>query len=464
VPSHLAAICIPKRKLAAHLQWCSSILRRCLGSIPAPALQVNIFVTNATPETVPRPRSLPIQSQQGEQHHEPHNIEPQSATTPTPLIEVLSPTSPTLGDVRLVSTFPPFAQDSPAAGPHSSAILTPINEDIGHLAPPMPGFVRAGSPRGSLESTRTESSGYSAFDLSYYRRAGRHSGLSNLAASAVGDIESMRAAEDEEIDHDMDLTNWDGDDDKALPGESRLSKQVAKAGTKRRMASIRRSMGAHGHGSWMPSEHRASALSHDSRPASSTPPVSHSLAGPVAGRTTGHDRLVHGPSPLITSLSSSGANGQPSRISLLMPSPISEDTHEYSNDDTATITSRPGTPNSSWDARASIHSASGLFADAARAIGHRRTASERVRLEVEQRELRELAHVAEFAHPGRPNVRAILRDEVEHASGPVVVAVCGPMTLNTVVRKAVAALIDPSRIWKGDERGWIELVSEEFEY
>jgi hypothetical protein len=41
---------------------------------------------------------------------------------------------------------------------------------------------------------------------------------------------------------------------------------------------------------------------------------------------------------------------------------------------------------------------------------------------------------------------------------------CGPTTLNAVVRKAVAAQIDPSRMRQGDKSGSIDLVVEEFGY
>ena len=41
---------------------------------------------------------------------------------------------------------------------------------------------------------------------------------------------------------------------------------------------------------------------------------------------------------------------------------------------------------------------------------------------------------------------------------------CGPTTLNAVVRKAVAAQIDPSRLRQGDKSGSIDLVVEEFGY
>ena len=38
------------------------------------------------------------------------------------------------------------------------------------------------------------------------------------------------------------------------------------------------------------------------------------------------------------------------------------------------------------------------------------------------------------------------------------------MSLNAMVRKIVAAQIDPGRIRRGDMRGSIALISEEFEY
>ena len=41
---------------------------------------------------------------------------------------------------------------------------------------------------------------------------------------------------------------------------------------------------------------------------------------------------------------------------------------------------------------------------------------------------------------------------------------CGPTSLNAMVRKTIAAQINPSRIRRGDMRGMIALVSEEFEY
>jgi len=72
--------------------------------------------------------------------------------------------------------------------------------------------------------------------------------------------------------------------------------------------------------------------------------------------------------------------------------------------------------------------------------------------------------MAEFARPGRPKLDMILQDEVRNAHGALVVACCGPTTLNAVVRKIVAAQINPGRIRRGDLTGSISLVAEDFEY
>ena len=41
---------------------------------------------------------------------------------------------------------------------------------------------------------------------------------------------------------------------------------------------------------------------------------------------------------------------------------------------------------------------------------------------------------------------------------------CGPTSLDAMVRKIVAAQIDPQKVKRGDMRGSIALFSEEFSY
>ncbi|EEB94161.1 hypothetical protein MPER_07072 [Moniliophthora perniciosa FA553] len=78
--------------------------------------------------------------------------------------------------------------------------------------------------------------------------------------------------------------------------------------------------------------------------------------------------------------------------------------------------------------------------------------------------MQDVSFVSMNARPGRPNLEQILRDEVEHAQGSLIVACCGPASFNAMVRKAVAKQIDPEKVRKGDARGYIDLISEEFEF
>jgi hypothetical protein len=324
-----------------------------------------------------------------------------------------------------------------------------------------------------------QSNAYSAFDLSYYAQGG--------------------GSEDEEFDA-VDFTHWAGEDDTAMPGERRLSRQVEHAGTKRRSRAWRRSMMVHATDnrtsaytdppSAAPSAHsftRAGvslAAPRDARTRSGGiaglqgRPQLHSLATPMSSSAhllgvpedgpSAHSALeppmLHGHSQLVTGASSTFAapHGSSRLVNSFMPSsPVAEASDDEADDASITIVSpsRPDTPASGWDPRSSVHSAEGLFTP-----GHVRSRSEVVRLDVAQREMRDLAAVSQFAGPGRPRLDALLHEEAARSRGPLVVACCGPGALNTSVRKAVAAQIDPAAVRRGDMRGAIALVSEEYEY
>jgi hypothetical protein len=87
-----------------------------------------------------------------------------------------------------------------------------------------------------------------------------------------------------------------------------------------------------------------------------------------------------------------------------------------------------------------------------------------IRLEIDEMELHDVSVVSEHTRAGRPKLDRILADEVETANGSVMVTCCGPTPLNALVRKAIAAQINPARIRRGDMRGMISLVADEFNY
>ncbi|OXG13296.1 ferric-chelate reductase [Cryptococcus neoformans Tu401-1] len=71
--------------------------------------------------------------------------------------------------------------------------------------------------------------------------------------------------------------------------------------------------------------------------------------------------------------------------------------------------------------------------------------------------------MSEMARAGKPKLSAVLEEEIEIAQGSLIVATCGPVTLNTVVRNIVSKTISPSRIRRGDKRGHIVVYSEDYE-
>lgn len=83
-------------------------------------------------------------------------------------------------------------------------------------------------------------------------------------------------------------------------------------------------------------------------------------------------------------------------------------------------------------------------------------------LSAQERE--DMGYIAALARSGRPRLDKILVSEVERSSGAVAVACCGPSSLDAVVRKLVSSQIGPSRVRKGDQRGFITFYNEEFSF
>ncbi|ORX39399.1 hypothetical protein BD324DRAFT_619556 [Kockovaella imperatae] len=71
--------------------------------------------------------------------------------------------------------------------------------------------------------------------------------------------------------------------------------------------------------------------------------------------------------------------------------------------------------------------------------------------------------MTEMASAGKPKLATVLEEEISRAEGRMIVATCGPVTLNTVVRNLVADSISPSRIRHGDKRGHVAIYSEDYE-
>ncbi|KAG8927518.1 hypothetical protein FRC00_002069 [Tulasnella sp. 408] len=417
------------------MQWCAPILRRCIEMMPNPnVLQVEIFVTN-------------FNDKAGQ-------------------------------DLQSVYSF----------GDHSGTHM----DDP--LAPPVPRFAREGKLERRMSASSEDSDG-------------------NVSSTSTAELNypgggrggSSKSVEDSEDGHVLDLTNFDGDDDTYAPGEKNLSLKLRKEGRMRRAKSKKVAVAAQAKAAL---DKKAAALAaaaeNDQSSAKIVPPSAYkspakarnydptevllsptqrtsNLAGdgfeshsalttpapPTWGGSTPRTttpRLEDVPlspppqgplSPIPTharNLSSMDANRSSVADSLLdrLPSP-----GPY--DDTKTLggseSMRHLMPHQPYiDASNPTTPGSGL------------AAGDDVALDMDEEELEDLAVVSETARPGKPKLDKILHDEVERAKGAVAVACCGPTSLNALTRKVVSSLIDPERIQRGDLRGLITLVSEDFEW
>ncbi|KII88473.1 hypothetical protein PLICRDRAFT_41633 [Plicaturopsis crispa FD-325 SS-3] len=392
----------------SHIQWCASILRRCMALIPPPGLEINIFVTNFKPLKPP----------------------PRRGRSPPPV---------RLSDI--------------------------VQDD--HLAPPQPGFAsssRRHSRSSSIDSmeSRDDSAGDvdSLVDLSYYTgHYGEDEEAGDLGAARQNSL--------------LDLTNFDGDDDTSLPGEDALNLTVRKAGKLRR-AKTKRAERAAKHGA---DAHTALLQNHGGGPSRGNGPQH------ISGKP-----LVDAPSPL----SSRHHRQQSSVVEVDLGNPLTPATPsaqdkpwhmQYPPRSPLSPMETPRSPLEGLQSPISPFASADPSADGFRSpsvLSHAKSDAssirelipqvgtgahgERVQLDLDERELRDIHIVAEHARPGRPRLEKILYDEVQASRGETVVTCCGPTSLNALVRKAISAQIDPARLRRGDPRGSIALVSEEFEY
>ncbi|KZT26361.1 hypothetical protein NEOLEDRAFT_1132404 [Neolentinus lepideus HHB14362 ss-1] len=378
----------------SHIQWCASVLRRCMAMIPEPDLRVDIFVTNAK----------------------------------------------TALDVR--------------RAPLLSAQAQPKGASTDFLVPPTPQYTRQGRSRSGSTSSDTsvesedDAAGNEYVDLSYY----------------TGDYANEEAFSDGELGeiNVVDLTNFDGDDDTVLPGEAQFSKRVKKEGKVRRrqsrkistamLAKLQLEDRATEERRRRHRDNRVSASSTDKLLSPVLSPVS-----PVRDRrmsigssqfSLGYVDVDYGPGTASSSASPLDTIHNPVSPNAFSPSSVS-----------AVRIQDPIRPASDWDNQ-TTHGSIYAMMPTVGTGSH----GEQVKLDVDAQEIRDIGIVSEHAWPGRPKLERILADEVEASKGSVIVGCCGPISLNAVIRKAIGAQINPARIRRGDMRGMISLVSEEFEY
>ena len=270
-------------------------------------------------------------------------------------------------------------------------------------------------------------------------------------------------------EHRLDLTNFDGENDDRLPGETTLNRKLKKEGTIRRALTRKTRVHRKGKHSL-----EGSAISESGRPSDS--PTSAAFGAETScllDSPVQHPRKILGPR---ADPSARRHSRRPASLSSLAE--VSTEHVPLGDWDTSGPKDRYTDGSLDWERKT-------LSSEYSHASSHQPLVAEApqgVELEVGGKEMRDANAMAEFARPGRPKIDSILKDEASRTIGRVVVACewlalfticwwdsiwilgCGPATLNAVVRKAVAAQIDPSRIRRGDYGGSIDLVVEDFSY
>lgn len=372
------------------------------------------------------------------------------------------------------------------------------------LQPPHPNFVREDSVHlrsRSRESVESHESYESDVDLSYY-----------LGESS----DDEPPADEMGITHEtnmLDLTNFDGDVDITSPGEAYLSRRLKKEGKLRRLKSRKRStrdrmiQDAPSSHPLANGEVRTPRHSRDSRQAypdqSRTPWRSSRAPQPpkiLTLSTQSTDRLLP-ISPL-----SERPNSSLSETDLYSPLSHHSESSLYPYSPLKSVPLSSDFP-STGDPRLPINrtkSYQDVKSESRKLIPPLNTnvhshelhsgppsastlgaSDSQLPFEMDEQEAADVSVVSEHARPGKPKLDKVIADEVQVSKGAVVVACqlipfffsgcrreadkgamlgCGPASLNVMVRKIVAAQIDPGRIRRGDMRGSITLVSEEFEY
>ncbi|KAH7914687.1 hypothetical protein BJ138DRAFT_999553 [Hygrophoropsis aurantiaca] len=352
-----------------------------------------------------------------------------------------------------VTNFKPIAKTLAVPPPRQNISFDP--DQPAPLTPPHPSFARDGhahSRNNSAESVDSyDSSVESDVDLSYY------TGEYDDEQPSTEDIGQRHD------NHLLELTNFDGDDDTAMPGEEYVRRKVKKEGKLRRALSRRVDKAA-----TAKKELDIKSVHLDVRP----------RARPISGMSllSAHstDRLLP-LSPLSDHLHP--ATYSPETISPMSAStngdipwrrPRSGHFPPLANETSVTPMMLPSMlrgavsasqqSSSTWEGKTEVGISRGI------SLPEIELSRNLAKLDLDDKETADVNAIAELARAGKPRLDRILADEVERSKGSVVVACCGPTSLNAVVRKIIAAQIDPSRLRRGDMRGSIALVSEEFEY
>lgn len=329
-------------------------------------------------------------------------------------------------------------------------------DNEGMLAPPVPRFAKEARPRpDSTASNDSIDSALSTPSLADYEysdggRPGAHrTGTSTTAhTDSDGHGEPIDGPEGDLGAHVLDFTNFDGEDDTRTPGEAQLSKRVKKEGRLRRARS--RKVAAAVNAKIGLEEKRKGVKSFFGGHSTGAGVIGAGVIGVGVGAGAVDDEPLAAPHPRYAYESgpSTPMSSSPAGTPRLPHSPSGTPDH----------TLRPpllNDPTYRSSVASSMFSRGSIFSDSRSVFGS--GGMDEPAVEMDDEEAEDVGCVAELARPGKPKLARILADEVERAEGEVVVACCGPTSLNAAMRKIVSDQLDIGKVWRGDMSGSITL-------
>ena len=217
-------------------------------------------------------------------------------------------------------------------------------------------------------------------------------------------------------EHRLDLTNFDGENDDRLPGETSLNRTLKKEGTIRR--ALTRRTRVHRKGKYSLEKRPVSESRRPSDSATFNAETSHLLDSPVHPLRNSLD-------PSVDTSSRRKSSHRPASLSSVSIVPHTPPlgtpplgTPPLGDWDTSGPRDQFTDGSLDWE-RKTISSA---FSHASSQQPLVREAAKGVELEVGSQEMRDVSVMTEFARPGRPKIDSILKDEAGRTSGRVVVA------------------------------------------
>lgn len=356
-------------------------------------------------------------------------------------------------DLFVTHDAPKDPRQRPSAKPYHSYADGEGLASTDDLAPPTAPFARqarSGSPAG--RASLDEFSDYSDGEQTPSRKS------SSAGLPPNGQLPEEYG---DQIDSVTDLVLFDGEEDYRTAGDERVSAQLKKEGKLRRALSRRgpgRSIRRPGNSAQQPPPALLSA-----GPSFEALPLDH------------RDELKSHPPyslPYDSTGSAAASFGDLGQMSAPLPRAGSFDWNSTYDDatlgDNASTRhlvksgARPGLA-SNRSSHADLGSEASLaylpHTHVSRAGG-----SDGFFLDVTDAEQEDIDAVAELAKTGYPRLKQLLDEEVQRSAGKTIVACCGPPSLNSVVRNLVASKIDLKKVARGDPRGQVSLVVEDFAF